>query len=139
MINVVEFPDRFFFLVFIEKCCSKSLEEGLFCRPLISSICLFDCRFDIVLPPSKGFSCVHIREYENDLLFVSRKVFVRTSFKEEVACVNKVVNLSSVSIKCIWFLEVTLSFMIDIHCRRGSCQLCHNRFGFCIRFGFWTE
>ena len=124
--SAVLFPNRFFFLIFIEKCCLKSLEEDFFHRPLISSIVLSDSCFDIILSPVKGFSFIHIREYKDDLLFVGREIFVRTSFKEEVACMNKIINLSSISIKWFWFLKITFSFMINIHGCRSHSSWCHS-------------
>jgi len=50
--DVVEFPDGFFFLVFIEKGGLESGEEYRLGRPGIRSIRLFDDGFDVVLPPS---------------------------------------------------------------------------------------
>ena len=69
--DVVELSDGFFFLVFIEKGSLEGCEEYCLGQPSIRSISLFDCRF------------------------VGREVFVRTSFKEWIACVNEIIDLLS--------------------------------------------
>ena len=145
MVDVVEFSDGFFFLVFIEEGGLESGEEYCLGQPGIRSIRLFDNCFDVVLPPAKGFSFTHVGKDKDDLLFVGGEVFVGTSFKEEVACVDEIVDFLSISIKRFWFLEVTLSFMVDVHRWVHGSWLCHigNRFGFrfvvsgfCFRFRF---
>jgi len=50
--DVVEFPDGFFLLVFVEKGGLESGEEYRLGQPGIRSIRLFDNCFDVVLPPS---------------------------------------------------------------------------------------
>ena len=131
--DVIEFPDGFFLLVFVEEGGLEGFEKICLRWPDVRFVGLFDRRLDVVLLPSLSFSFAHVREDENDLLFVGREVLVGASFKEEVACVDEVIDLSSVSVKWFGSLEVALSFMVNFHSEVSSWCHIGDRFGFWIR------